>query len=437
MLRAVLLLICLFPALAPAATFYLDPAGDDGRDGTTPETAWKTIARAQQQKLAPGDALLFRSGETWHESLRINGAGAAGKRITIGSYPALAGFIAPAVIDASGDACIDASTSHLEIRNLVLVHAKNPQRGAIMVWADRDLEDIRITQCAIVASAGRGIWIAGDKGKSVTNVRIENNLFRDNAGSGILVAKLGDASIQGNLFVGNCRAPIDPWQAAIRVWSDDVHDLAITGNTIRQQRWSLKDGAGMGIHIDETGPNVVARDNTIAGCDAAGIEVENTRSVTISNNLISDVHTGIFVYRAGHQHQITRNTVVARDLGIVLQGHRAHGVDAGPEIEVDGQLVTGNVVQQNVALTTKWASLKLAGGAEAGKNTIDRNCFGRERASMFEWGDRSLATVADFEQHAGPTRTLIDDPIRRSSTSGAIQLDSTFAPDVGARRAKE
>jgi hypothetical protein len=48
-------------AVPAASTYYLSPAGDDGRDGRTPRTAWRSFAHAVP-RLKPGDTLLLRPG---------------------------------------------------------------------------------------------------------------------------------------------------------------------------------------------------------------------------------------------------------------------------------------------------------------------------------------------------------------------------------------
>ncbi|HMF15485.1 MAG TPA: right-handed parallel beta-helix repeat-containing protein, partial [Gemmataceae bacterium] len=74
------------PALA--ADYYVSTAGDDSRDGTTPDRAWRSVARAGRQELRPGDRLLFRGGDTFEGSLVVKTAGtpSAASPITIGSY---------------------------------------------------------------------------------------------------------------------------------------------------------------------------------------------------------------------------------------------------------------------------------------------------------------------------------------------------------------
>lgn len=50
--------------------YYVSECGDDGNDGLSPETALKTIDRVSELELLPGDAVLFKRGETFRGSLK-------------------------------------------------------------------------------------------------------------------------------------------------------------------------------------------------------------------------------------------------------------------------------------------------------------------------------------------------------------------------------
>jgi hypothetical protein len=73
-----------------ARTFYVAGAGDDGAAGTSPETAWRTLAKVQSQVygggFAPGDAVLFRRGDTYRGTLNFNRSGMAENPIFLGAY---------------------------------------------------------------------------------------------------------------------------------------------------------------------------------------------------------------------------------------------------------------------------------------------------------------------------------------------------------------
>lgn len=49
--------------------YYVSNDGDDSADGTSPETAWKTLGKANSHTFTAGDALLLRRGDTWYENI--------------------------------------------------------------------------------------------------------------------------------------------------------------------------------------------------------------------------------------------------------------------------------------------------------------------------------------------------------------------------------
>jgi len=67
--------------------YYVDCTdGDDAADGTSPASAWRSIARANSATLTPGDALLFRRGTVCSGALQPQGSGTDGAPITLGAY---------------------------------------------------------------------------------------------------------------------------------------------------------------------------------------------------------------------------------------------------------------------------------------------------------------------------------------------------------------
>ena len=66
--------------------YYVSNDGDDDDDGSTPETAWQTIAHVNEQTFQPGDSVLFRRGDTWRETLYVASSGTPAAWITFGVY---------------------------------------------------------------------------------------------------------------------------------------------------------------------------------------------------------------------------------------------------------------------------------------------------------------------------------------------------------------
>lgn len=104
------------PPRQTPATYYVDSLnGDDAADGTSPATAWRTLARAAGAPLAPGDRLLLARGSTWNETLSLSASGTAAAPITVDAFgsgppPLLFG------LTLSGD--------HLIVQNLVIDHQR-------------------------------------------------------------------------------------------------------------------------------------------------------------------------------------------------------------------------------------------------------------------------------------------------------------------------
>ena len=71
-------------------TYYVDAEnGDDSNDGTSPETAWKTLAKASSiRQLKEGGSILLKAGSVWNgEQLTVrNAQGTEANPVVIGSY---------------------------------------------------------------------------------------------------------------------------------------------------------------------------------------------------------------------------------------------------------------------------------------------------------------------------------------------------------------
>ncbi len=102
---SLLILLVLHP-WAGAAIYYVDAlGGDDARSGASPSLAWRTLAHVSsaqvQGMLAPGDRVLFQSGQSFAGALVASASGAVGAPITYGSYAGSYGTGAKPVIQGS------------------------------------------------------------------------------------------------------------------------------------------------------------------------------------------------------------------------------------------------------------------------------------------------------------------------------------------------
>ena len=75
------------PPVKPTRTWHVDSvAGDDARDGLTPQTAWRTFKNAEGMELGPGERLLLKRGCVFNGDLLVSARGAAENWAEIGAY---------------------------------------------------------------------------------------------------------------------------------------------------------------------------------------------------------------------------------------------------------------------------------------------------------------------------------------------------------------
>ncbi|MBO0822674.1 MAG: right-handed parallel beta-helix repeat-containing protein, partial [Actinobacteria bacterium] len=98
--------------------YYLSPSGNDAAAGTSPATAWRSLARASAAYLRPGQRLLLQGGSRFTGQLKIGAldGGNARRPVLITSYGHGRATIAP-----HGESGVVVSdTSGVDISNLVI-----------------------------------------------------------------------------------------------------------------------------------------------------------------------------------------------------------------------------------------------------------------------------------------------------------------------------
>jgi hypothetical protein len=81
-----------WPGNSPNTTggrdYFIDATnGRDNRPGTSPATAWRTLAKVNATTFRPGDRILLKAGEQWQNGqLWPKGSGSNGRPITISAY---------------------------------------------------------------------------------------------------------------------------------------------------------------------------------------------------------------------------------------------------------------------------------------------------------------------------------------------------------------
>jgi len=249
--------------------FYLSTKGDDAFDGTAPDRAWRSVARAGRAAYSPGDRLLLQRGDRWCEPLELRGVqGAPGRPVVIGAYgegplPALRRT------GAKGEICLLLEDcSHVEVRDLDLAEACQ----GLVIHLTAPQRDLSVTGCRF----------SRIQGLSYKGAEIDGRFFVSSAG--IMVSGAwGKEPLLDGLTIRDCRSSDD---CNALWWVASMTDEQLHGDSgvyaVRNFRASdcLCEGGCFGWWIfgvlGGTIERVVATKNGIsefwAGNTAAGIE---------------------------------------------------------------------------------------------------------------------------------------------------------------------
>jgi hypothetical protein len=75
------------PGCKTGTVYYVSASkGSDGNDGQSEATPWETMEKVNATSLDPGDAVLFKRGDTWRDELVPSSSGKADAYILYGAY---------------------------------------------------------------------------------------------------------------------------------------------------------------------------------------------------------------------------------------------------------------------------------------------------------------------------------------------------------------
>jgi hypothetical protein len=272
---------------AAATIYYVDSAtGGDGRSGTSPDQAWKTLDRVHRETFRPGDVLLFKAGTRYTGPFRPSGSGGVVegvlRPIRVGSY----GEGPRPRIDGQGKVLDTVLLKNMEywelndleitnqgeerapwrtgvrlvsdgagtLRHLVLsnlfVHDVNgdlrkTHEGCGIYFESRGgrgsrFDGLRIENCHLARTDRNGICQRTHNGTRSTGVVIRGNRLEDIGGDGIKVWGSNGALIEHNVLLGG-RMRCQDYAAGI--WPFDSDDTLIQFNEVSGMK-GTKDGQG-------------------------------------------------------------------------------------------------------------------------------------------------------------------------------------------------
>src|SRR4051812_17026134 len=181
--------------LASAVTYYISPAGDDAAAGTSPTTAWRTIANVDATDFNPGDRLLFQAAGAYDAGLffQANDTGTPAAPVTIGKY----GGGARPILDAHGDYGLYIYNAEgFVVRDLTFVggtyaDGSPNNKDCVNVYNDQPgdtlLHSINFQNVDVGGFGGFGIAIGGWGGATaIADVSLNKVTLHDNGKAGLI-----------------------------------------------------------------------------------------------------------------------------------------------------------------------------------------------------------------------------------------------------------
>ena len=284
-------LVALLALSAPvwAATYHVDPAGNDDNDGKSTAKPWRSLNKVNSTTFAPGDKIVFKAGGIWTGQLHPLGSGASGNPIVINRY----GTGAKPIINGPGTnasaGVLLLNQSYWEINNLEVTnsHPTSDSNRLTGILASNTgtavLNHIYVRDCYVhkVNSAPvnngnydkytGGIIIRGPfydtlvEGNYISDVRVEGartfsatgkNIFRDNFienvyGDGIVInSSNGESLIEYNVVSNACMTNYANFAGA---WTYASTGTKIQFNEVGGLQKGYNDGEAFDADIDTNG----------------------------------------------------------------------------------------------------------------------------------------------------------------------------------------
>ncbi|MER5484319.1 RICIN domain-containing protein [Streptomyces sp. NPDC002812] len=352
------------PARAADSTFYLDcAAGSDTAAGTSPATAWRSLAKVSATVFAPGDRILLKRGAACTGTLAPQGSGVPGRPIIVDAYgsgaaPLVAGGGAPRAV-------VLRNQQQWEIRNLEITNsgaAKGNRRAVSIELSDYGTASHFVLENLDIHD------VNGDDTK-------------DLGGSGGIYLTVGGTAVQTRF-----------------------DDVAIRGNSIRTvdregiffvSTWNRSgfEAPSAGTFLPWTG--VTVSGNRLSDLGGDGIVAGNTAGVLVEHNTVqgfqrrsAGYNAGIWAYDSDNalfQYNEASGGVSTRDgmaydidqgsVGTVFQYNYSHDNAGGFFLLCNANgILRGAVVRYNISQNDAYRGIENCSGpiesADVHNNTI-------------------------------------------------------------------
>lgn len=452
-------------------TIYVDSRnGNDNNSGTSADKPWKTLNKVNNFLFAPGDSVLFKSGEAWQGQLSPRGSGSEGLPIVFSRYgegnrPLIEGRgVVDQVIRISDLEQIEFSgfeitnkaanvgsrlgvlindsghsRKHIYLRDMYIhdisgdysfaMTGKNTGGIGIIGTASTKFDDILIEGCEVANVTRVGIFtnltdgtLAVRGNRPITNLVVRNNKIHHCSGDGMIIRYAYRPLIEYNEAYENHNASEDLVGYGVALWCRSTDEATFQYNEVHHTRGG-KDGQAF--DADEDAYRTVIQYNYSHDNEGGFMLVTSTSEDAIIrfNLSVNDGTKGKHVFDfpvwAGH----VRGTGIIHNNTVVL----SEGVDA---VIADEALTTARFYN-NIFYNTGSAALYVKSNGETAM--FNNNSYYGYNSSLITdtkalTGDPGLSTPSTYGAGRQSTAgfALLSDSRARQKAIRIKPLESSY-----------
>ncbi|RCR70861.1 right-handed parallel beta-helix repeat-containing protein [Larkinella punicea] len=379
-----------------AATYYFSSlTGDDSRTSSQAQntaTPWKTIAKlnAYFPNLQPGDAVLFKRGETFYGQIIIGKSGSPNLPIVLGDYgsgakPVISGFINLSGWTSVGSGIWETTNSSLTSSvNILTIDGKIEPMGRYpnadaankgYLTYESHSGNTRITDNQLASSPS---WIGAEVVIRKNRWILDKGTITQHSGTSLTYTGSSPYQAEDNFgyFIQNHRSTLDktgewylnkatkkvslllnsginPNNQKIKASFINTLIQIVGKNHIKFQNLQLEGANTNGFELSGTSTITVSNCTITSGIN--GIVGQNNTSVLIENTeILNSGNTGIYLTAA--TKAILRNNTIT-NTG-VISGMGSNGDDTYQAVIIRG---SGNLVEKNTVTNTGYSALRFEG----------------------------------------------------------------------------
>lgn len=289
------------PVSISGRTYYVSSTGSDSSSGTSPQSAWRTVTRANRASLAPGDGILFQGGATFSDdSLMPESSGAAGAPLVFGSYGTGQATLTKGVwfnskswltfsdLSFTGSSQgVSGSINGTGSRNIVIERSTFTNLGIAVNAANHDDRDWTVRNNHIDGTRDSGVILNGDghvvEGNTILNTGTDSSIPYGKHG---IYLKSANSRVTGNTI-----RSFEANGVSTRYRNAVIEDNVISGGQI---------GIGW-FQNDTAGGTSFWRNNTISGTTTVCLYVSRSddagstrESFVVSGNRLSRTQSSYY-----------------------------------------------------------------------------------------------------------------------------------------------